>query len=112
MTRLGGGFAVVLAMLIGALSLTSLLALGLQGHAAKQQPGAADFSPTEDAIVDPSGWPRDVQPEPSRTPRPEQGRSRLPAPSSESGVWPAAEAEMDSAMSTECAWPSHVISCA
>jgi hypothetical protein len=73
MTRLGRGFAVALGMLIGALSLTSLLALGLQGRAAKQQPGAAGFSPTEDAIVDPSGWPRDAPP------LVEPGRSRLPA---------------------------------
>jgi hypothetical protein len=45
-------------MLIGALGLTSALAVGLQGHALKQQPAAADFSPTMDAILDPSGWPR------------------------------------------------------
>ena len=74
MTGLGRGFALALAMLIGALSLTSLLALGLQGHALKGQSGAADFSPTKDAIVDPSGWPRA-----------EHGRSRLPA-ASDSGA--------------------------
>jgi hypothetical protein len=72
MAVMGRGFALALAMLIGALSVTSVLALGLQGHATRQ-PAAADFSPTQDAIVDPSGWPREVQ-----------GRSRLPA-ASESG---------------------------
>ncbi len=87
MTGMGRGFAIALAMLIGALSLTSLLALGLQRHAVQQQSSPADFSPTEDSIVDPSGWPRDFQPEPSVMPRMEQGRSRLPAASSsESGV--------------------------
>ena len=86
MTGIGRGFALALAMLIGALSLTSLLALGLQGHALRQQSGAADYSPTMDAIVDPSGWPRDAQPGPSGTQRMEQGRSRLPTASSESGV--------------------------
>ena len=88
MTRIGRGFALALGMLIGALSLTSLLALGLQSHALKQRPGAADYSPTMDAIVDPSGWPRDdkARPERSDTPHGEQGRSRLPAASSESGV--------------------------
>lgn len=88
MTGTGRGIAIALAMLIGALSLTSLLALGLQGHAVRQQPAAADFSPTKDAIVDPSGWPREdkVQPEPLDTPSVERGRSRLPAAPSESGV--------------------------
>lgn len=86
MTGLGRGFALALAMLIGALSLTSLLALGLQGYALKQQPEAADFSPTRDAIVDPSGWPREAQPEPSAMPRVEQGRRRQPAASTESGA--------------------------
>ena len=85
MTGTGRGFAIALAMLIGALSLTSLLALGLQGHAVQHQSSDADFSPTRDAIVDPSGWPREAQPEPSAMPRVEQGRSRLPA-SSESGA--------------------------
>jgi hypothetical protein len=73
-------------MLIGALSLTSLLALGLQGHALQHQSSAADFSPTKDSIVDPSGWPRDSRPEPSALPRVEQGRSRQSADSSESGA--------------------------
>ncbi len=77
MTGLGRGFALALAMLIGALILTSLLALGLQSHAVKQ-PQATGFSPTTDAIVDPSGWPREEA-------RPERGRSRVPA-TSESGV--------------------------
>ena len=88
MTRIGRGFALALGMLIAALSLTSLLALGLQSHALKQRPGAADYSPTMDAIVDPSGWPRDgkTQPERSDAPHIEQGRSRLPTASSESGV--------------------------
>ena len=88
MTGTGRGFALALAMLIGALSLTSLLALGLQGHAVNQQPTADDFSPTKDAIVDPSGWPRDDkgQPELLDVPRVERGRSRLPAASSESGA--------------------------
>ncbi|MBS0523724.1 MAG: hypothetical protein JSS04_08820 [Proteobacteria bacterium] len=80
MNALGRGFALALAMLIGALALTSLLALGLQGNALEQRPGASDYSPTMDAIVDPSGWPR------ADTPRAERGRSRLPAASSESGV--------------------------
>jgi hypothetical protein len=41
-----------------------------------------------DAIVDPSGWPRDgkTQPERSDAPHIEQGRSCLPTASSESGV--------------------------
>ncbi len=88
MTGLGRGFALALAMLIGALSLTSILALGLQRHALKRQPTAADFSPSMDAIVDPSGWPRQdkVQPQPSELPRVELGRSRLPAASSETGA--------------------------
>jgi len=53
-----------------------------------QQPTADDFSPTKDAIVDPSGWPREdnAQPEPSNAPRVERGRSRRPAASSESGA--------------------------
>lgn len=86
MTGIGRGFALALAMLIGALSLTSLLALGLQGHALRQQSGAAAYSPTMDAIVDPSGWPREDKAQPSGTPRAEHGRSRQPAASSESGV--------------------------
>jgi hypothetical protein len=89
MTGTGRGFALALAMLIGALSVTSLLALGLQGHAVQHQP-SADFSPTKDALVDPAGWPREAQPEPqpesSSTPRVGQGRSRLPAASSDSGA--------------------------
>jgi hypothetical protein len=85
MTGTGRGFAIALAMLIGALSLTSLLALGLQRHAVQHQSSSADFSPTEDSIVDPSGWPRDSQPEPSDTPRVGQGRSRQP-PAPESGA--------------------------
>ncbi len=87
MTGTGRGFAIALAMLIGALSLTSLLALGLQGHAVRQS-AAVDFSPSKDAIVDPSGWPREdkAQPELLDTPSVERGRSRLPAASSESGV--------------------------
>jgi hypothetical protein len=55
---MGRGFAIALAMLIGALSVTSLLAMGLQRQAA-QQPSATGFSPSMDAIVDPSGWPRE-----------------------------------------------------
>jgi hypothetical protein len=86
MTGTGRGFAIALAMLIGALSLTSLVALGLQGHAVQHQSSAAEFSPTKDSIVDPSGWPRDSQPEPSAMPRVEPGRSRLPAAPSESGA--------------------------
>ena len=87
MTGMGRGFAFALAMLIGALSLTSLLALGLQGHAEQHQSSSADFSPTKDAIVDPSGWPREdeAQPELLDKPRVEQGRSRLPA-ASDSGA--------------------------
>lgn len=86
MTRTGRGFAIALVMLIGALSLTSLLAFGLQHHAVEQQPAEAAFSPTKDAIVDPSGWPRDTKPEPSAMPHVEQGRSRSPAAPSEPGA--------------------------
>jgi len=87
MTGTGRGFAIALAMLIGALSVTSILALGLQGHAVQHQSSDADFSPTKDAILDPSGWPREhkAQPEVLGTPRVEQGRSRLPA-ASDSGA--------------------------
>jgi hypothetical protein len=80
------GFAIALAMLIGALSLTSLLAIGLQGHALQRQPAAADYSPTMDAIVDPSGWPRESKPQLSDAPRGERGRSRLPPDPSDSGA--------------------------
>ena len=88
MSGISRGFVLGLAMLIGALVLTLALAVGLQGHALKQQPEAADYSPTMDAIVDPSGWPRDgkTQLERSDAPHVEQGRSRLPTASSESGV--------------------------
>jgi hypothetical protein len=58
-------------MLIGALGLTSALSVGLQGHALKQHPAAADFSPDSDAIVDPSGWPREDSRQP--TPVPDSG---------------------------------------
>lgn len=68
-------------MLIGALSLTSLLALGLQRHAVQQQPAAADFSPSMDAIVDPSGWPYQDKTQALEPPREERGRSRLPTAS-------------------------------
>jgi hypothetical protein len=88
MSGISRGFVLGLAMLIGALVLTLALAVGLQGHALKQQPEAADYSPTMDAIVDPSGWPREdnAHPRPSDAPRVDGGRSRLPAASSESGV--------------------------
>ncbi len=59
MSGTGRGFAVALAMLVGALSLTSLLALVLQGRAVQQQPAAAYYSPSTDAIVEPSGWPHE-----------------------------------------------------
>jgi hypothetical protein len=66
--------------------LTSLLALGLQHHALEQQPPGAEFSPTKDAIVDPSGWPREARPEPSAMPRVELGRSRSPTSPSAPGA--------------------------
>jgi hypothetical protein len=84
MSGTGKGFAIALAMLIGALSLTSLLAAGLQRHAASHQ-STVDYSPTMDAIVDPSGWPRVEKSQTSEAPR-EPGRSRLPPTSSDSGA--------------------------
>ena len=60
-------------MLIGALGLTSAVAVGLQGHALRQQPAAADFSPTMDAILEPSGWPREQKSQALETPRVEHG---------------------------------------
>ena len=84
MSGTGKGIAIALAMLIGGLSLTSLLAAGLQRHAARQQ-STVDYSPTMDAIVDPSGWPRVDKSQTSEAPR-EPGRSRLPPTSSGSGA--------------------------
>lgn len=86
MTGIGRGFALALAMLIGALSLTSLLAFGLQHHALEQQSGTAGYSPTMDAIVDPSGWPREDNPQIPDAPTGERGRSRQPAPSLKPGA--------------------------
>ncbi len=86
MTGTRNGFALALAMLIGALSVTSILALGLQRYASRQQPAAAGFSPRMDEIVDPSGWPREdkARPELLNTPHVERGRSRQAAASGSS----------------------------
>ncbi len=62
-------------MLMGALGLTSAVAVGLRGHAVRQQlPAAADFSPTMDAILDPSGWPRKQKSQALDAPPAEPGR--------------------------------------
>lgn len=69
------GLALALAMLLGALTLTGLLAISLQNRA-QEKPDA--YSPASEAIVDSSGWPIEERKDaPSPDVGTERSRSRL-----------------------------------
>jgi hypothetical protein len=65
-------------MLLGALTLTGLLATSLQHRAEESRPAPNGYSPASEAIVDSSGWPIEERKDgPANDAAKERTRSRL-----------------------------------
>lgn len=82
------GLTLGLVMLVGALVLTGLLAIGLQHRAEETPTASGPYSPSDGATVDSQGWPID---EPKDAPAGksgvDRGRSRLlPTSPADSGA--------------------------
>jgi hypothetical protein len=71
------GLALALAMLLGALTFTGLLALSLQNRAEESQPEPGVYSPESEAIVDSLGWPIEEHGDGPANVSTERFRSRL-----------------------------------
>jgi hypothetical protein len=74
-------------MLLGALTLTGLLAMSLQNRADESQSVPGSYSPTDGATVDPSGWPiGELKDGPANSAGAERSRSRLTPGPADSGA--------------------------
>jgi hypothetical protein len=79
--------AFALVMLLGALTLTGLLATSLQHRAQEGHSVPGTYSPADEATVDSLGWPIEERKDgPAIEAGPERARSRLPPSPANSGA--------------------------
>ncbi len=87
MYRTMKGLAFALAMLLGALTLTGLLATSLQHRAEEGHSASGTYSPADGATVDSSGWPIEERKDgPAIDATTKRSRSRLPPGPADSGA--------------------------